>query len=57
MKSATCRSKTVQNEIIAICKKLHLSKLTSEVRKAKFVAVLADETADVLNKEQLALML
>ena len=56
-KSATYRSKTTQNEIISICEDLILSKLTSEIQKAKYFSVLADEAADVSNTEQMPLVL
>ena len=46
-RSATYRSKTIQNELISICEDVILSRLTPEIKQAKFFSVLADEAADV----------
>ena len=53
-KTATYRSKTIQNEIIECCGELlqkksskKLKKIVKEVKKAKYFAVLADEAQDV----------
>ena len=56
-KSATYRSKTIQNELISVCEDMILSKLTAEIKTAKFFAVLADEAADISNKEQMSLVI
>lgn len=56
-KSATYRSKTTQNEIVEICGEMITSKLSSEIKNAKFFSVLADEAADVSNLEQMPLVI
>ena len=56
-KSATYRSKTTQDEIIAICREMITSKLSSEIKNAKYFSVLADEAADVSNVEQMPLVI
>ena len=56
-KSATYRSKNIQNELISVCEDMILSKLTTEIKKATFFAILADEVADVSNKEQMSLVI
>ena len=56
-KSATYRSKSKQNGIISICGDLILSKLTSEIRDAKYFSVLADEASDVSKFEQMPLVI
>ena len=52
-RNAVYRSKTIQNEIIECCGEYLQEKLISEIKKAKFFSVLADETPDVSNKEQM----
>ena len=52
-----CRSKTIQNDIIACCGDHIREKILTEVRKAKYFSILADEVADVSNTEQLSLVL
>ena len=56
-KNATYRSKTIQNEIIACCKKYLQGVLVEEIKQAKFFSVLADEASDSSNKEQLSLVI
>ena len=56
-KSSTYRSKTTQNEILAICGEMIKERLSSEVKKAKYFSVLADEAADVSNVEQMPLVI
>ena len=56
-KNITHKSKTTQNEIIDICGDLLTKKITNEIRKAKFLSVLADEAADCGNVEQLSLVI
>ena len=56
-KNATYRSKTVQNELIEICGDYLREQIIREVKLAKFFSILADEVADVSNKEQMPLVL
>ena len=56
-KSSTYRSKMTQNEILTICGEMIKKRLLSEVKKAKYVSVLADEPADVGNLEQMPLVI
>ena len=56
-KSATYRSKTIQNEIIAICEEIITSRLVFEIKEAKFFSILADEAADISKKEQMPLVI
>ena len=56
-RNATYRSKTIQNEMIVTVGKYILSKISSEIKAAKFFAILADEAADISNKEHLSLVL
>ncbi len=55
-KTATYRSKTTQNEILAICEEMIKEKLSSDIKEAKYFSVLADEAADVSKIEQLSLV-
>ena len=48
-------SKTVQNEMIAICGDIIRSKLIKMIQKAGFFSVIADEATDVANDEQLSI--
>ena len=52
-KSATYRSKTIQNEIIAICEEIITSRLVFEIKEAQFFSILADKAADISKKEQM----
>lgn len=54
-KNATYTSPDIQNEILTICGNLILKKITDEVRKTKYFAILADETTDVSKVEQFSL--
>lgn len=45
----------IQNEIISIYNKLILKNLFDNVNEAKCFTVLAEETTDISNKEQLSL--
>ncbi|KAL4091727.1 hypothetical protein QTP88_026374 [Uroleucon formosanum] len=54
-KNATYLSPLIQNEIISICNKLNLEHLVANVNKSKSFTILADETTDVSNKEQITL--
>lgn len=53
----TYRSKTIQNDILAICGEMVKEVIVEEVKKAKFFTVLADEATDCSNIEQMALVL
>ena len=55
-KSATYRSKTTQNELIKICGDLIVAKICTEIRRAKYFSVLADEATDVSNIEQMPIV-
>ena len=52
--NATYRSKTTQNELIAICADQVRSSIISEIKSACEFAVLADEASDISNNEQMA---
>ncbi|XP_015377033.1 PREDICTED: zinc finger MYM-type protein 1-like [Diuraphis noxia] len=54
-KNATYLSPLIQNEIISVCNKLILGHLVANVNKSKSFTILADETTDVSNKEQMTL--
>lgn len=53
-KNATYLSWKIQNEILS-ASKLILKKLVCDVNSAKGFSVLADETSDISNKEQLTI--
>jgi hypothetical protein len=53
--NATYLSPQIQNEIIATCNSLILSKLVTRVNAARCFTVLADETTDVSGTEQFSL--
>ena len=55
-RNATYRSKTIQNEIISTVSARIISKLSEEIRCSILFSVLADEAADVSNKENLSLV-
>jgi hypothetical protein len=52
---STYHSPAIQNEIIQILADKIRSAIVSEVRAAKFFAIMADESADVSNTEQMSL--
>lgn len=54
-KNATYLSWKIQNEILSACNNLILQNLVCAVNKAKGFSVLADETSDIFNKEQLTI--
>ena len=56
-KNATYRSKSVQNELIQCCADFIRNKLTTEIKKAKYFSVLADEANDYSNKEQMSFII
>ena len=55
-RNATYRSKTIQNEIIKTIGSFILSKISDEIKESKLFSVVADEAADISNKEQLSLV-
>ena len=56
-KNAKYDSKTTQNELISICADLVVQEIVAEVKKAKYFSIIADETADISQQEQLAVVL
>ena len=56
-RNATYRSKTVQNELIKCCENHILRQLINDIKEAQFFSVLADETQDNSNKEQIPIIL
>ena len=56
-RNARYTSKTIQNELIEIIGKHIQLDILSEVKEAKFYAIIADEVCDASNKEQLSLCL
>ena len=50
-------SATIQNEIIKIMGITILREIASTIRKAPFFVIMADETADIANKEQVTLII
>ena len=57
LKTAMYRSKTTQNSLIKICGNILTDKLICDVKNAKFFSILADESADISNKEQMAFVI
>lgn len=53
--NSTYISWNIQNQIIDACNKIILDKIVAMVNAAKYFSVLADETADIANKEQMTL--
>lgn len=56
-RNANYHSKTIQNEIINTVGSYITSKISAEIKESKLFSVLADEAADISNKEQLSLVL
>ena len=52
-RNATYHSKTIQNELIKCCGNHILRQLINDIKEAQFFSVLADETQDNSNKEQM----
>ncbi len=48
-------SKTIQNQLVDIVGSHIRSKIINEIQKAKYYSVIADETTDISNKEQLSI--
>ena len=56
-KNALYTSKTIQNSLIEVVRQRILRDIISEVNKAKYYTIIADEVTDLSNKEQLSLAL
>ena len=56
-KRATYRSKTTQNELINICGDVVSSTIITEIKKAKYFSIMADEAADISKMEQLSIVI
>ena len=54
-RNALYTSKTIQEQMIAICGDVVRSSILQEIRSAPMFSIMADEATDVSNKEQLAL--
>ena len=50
-------SKTIQNEILDCLLQIYHEEIRTEIRKASFVAVMADDTTDVSEHTQIVLVL
>ena len=50
-------SKTILNELICVTGEWITQTIVSEIKKARFFTVLADETADISNTEQMSIVL
>ena len=55
--NARYTSKTIQNELIQVIGNLIQNQIVSEVKKAQYFSILADEATDSSNKEQLPLVI
>ena len=56
-RNATYVSKTIQNEMIAVVGKFITDHLSREIRESRYFSILADEAADVSNKENLSVVI
>lgn len=54
-KNASYISKTTQNEIIECCSEVITEKIVSNIKKAKYFTLIADETTDISTKQQLSI--
>ena len=54
-RNATYCSKTIQNEIIDCCGDVVTEQIVEEIKESKFFSIMADETQDCANKEQMSL--
>ena len=54
-KNAKYTLKTTQNELIFECGEYIKERIMYDIKKAKYISVLADETTDVSNTEQMSL--
>jgi hypothetical protein len=55
LKHALYVSWKIQNEILIVCNNLILKQLVKDINKSKAFTVLADETTDISNKDQLTI--
>lgn len=53
----TYRFKTIQNEILEICREIITKVLVGKIKRVKFFSVLADEATDCANIKQMAIVL
>ena len=56
-RNALYTSKTIQNSLIDVVRQRILNDISSEVNRAKYYTIIADEVTDLSNKEQLSLAL
>ena len=56
-RNATYISKTIQNEMITTVGKYIINNLSREMKECKYFSILADEAADVSNKEHLSVVI
>ena len=56
-RNALYTSKTIQNSLIEVVRQCMLKDIISEVKKARYYTIIADEVTDLSNKEQLSLAL
>ena len=56
-RNALYTSKTIQNSLIDVVRQRILNDISSEVNRAKYYTIIADEVTDLSNKEQLPLAL
>ena len=54
---AQWKSRTIQNELLAIVSDLVLERITTEVRKSGYFGIIMDETSDVSRTEEVSLCL
>ena len=52
-RNALYTSKTIQNSLIDVVRQRILRDIVSEVNRAKYLTIIADEVSDLSNKEQL----
>ena len=55
--NAKYNSKTIQNELICVTGEWITQTIVSEIKKARFFTVLADEIADISNTEQISIVI
>ena len=56
-KNSSYISKNIQNDLIMYCGQVISDAIITDVKKSKFFSIIADEAADVSNKEQMSLVL
>ena len=57
LQNAKYNSKTIQNELICVTGEWITQTIVSEIKKARFFILLADETADNTSTEQMSIVL